>query len=95
MTNKIDSGIIRTEDRQSFDNLINKNKHKRKVRYVKIRRNYKFEKIEGVDLIELEHNDNFLLVIPATLGCASIRLRIDHFGKLVIKGPRSYIEVQY
>ena len=39
---------------------------------MKIRRNYKIEKTEGVELIELEHGDNFLIVIPATSGYASI-----------------------
>ncbi len=62
---------------------------------MKIRRNYKLEKIEGVDLIELKHGDNFLIVIPATPGYASIRLLIDNFGRLVIKGEKRNIEVQY
>ena len=62
---------------------------------MKIRRNYKTEKIDNVDLIELEHKDNFLIVIPATSGYACIRLSIDYFGKLVLKGERRYIEIQY
>lgn len=62
---------------------------------MKIRRNYKLEKIEGVDLIELKHGDNFLIVVPATPGYASIRLSIDNFGKLVIKGEKRNIEIQY
>ncbi len=62
---------------------------------MKIRRNYKTEKTEGVDLIELERGDNFLVVIPATPGYASIRLLIDRFGKLVIKGEKRNIEIQY
>ena len=62
---------------------------------MKIRKNYKVEKIEGVDLIELEHGDTFLIVTPSTVGCASIQLLIDRFGKLVIKGSKRNIEIQY
>jgi hypothetical protein len=62
---------------------------------MKMRKNYKTEKTEGVDLIELEHGDNFLIVIPATPGYASIQLLIDRFGKLVIKGEKRNIEIQY
>jgi len=46
-------------------------------------------------LIEFEHGDNFLIVIPATPGYAAIRLLVDRFGKLVIKGGKRNIEVQY
>jgi hypothetical protein len=52
---------------------------------VKIRRNCKLEKIEKVDLIELEHGDNFVIVFPYAPGYTSIRLQIDN-GKLIIKG---------
>ena len=62
---------------------------------MKIRKNYKLEKIGDVDLIELEHGDNFMIVTPATLGRASIRLLIDYFGKLIIKGDRRNIEIQH
>ena len=62
---------------------------------MRIRKNYKLEKTEGVDLIELEHGDNFLIVVPATSGYASIRLLINRFGKLVIKGEKRNIEIQY
>jgi len=53
---------------------------------MKIRRNCKLEKTEGVDLIELEHGDNFLIVIPYAPGYTSIRFQIDNFGKLIMKG---------
>lgn len=53
---------------------------------MKIRRNCKLEKIEKVDLIELEQGDNFVIVNPYAPGYTSIRLQIDNFGKLIIKG---------
>jgi len=59
---------------------------------MKIFKNGKWEKIEGCERIELEHDDKIQLLVPASLIRTSVNLVVTKRGKLEIAGGSSIIE---
>ena len=62
---------------------------------MKFRRNYKLEKIEGVDMIELEPGDKFFIKTPSTSEGQMMKGRIDNCGILVIESEKRNIKIKY